>query len=894
MEKLFKWPALIVGIITAITVFLGIQLPRVELDNNNLRFLPEGNEAKVISEYIDTTFGGQVIILVGLERPFKTVFEKDFLKQIREFSNAVENVELVKSVNSIMSTQYITGDSDSIIVSDLVPEDFSGTHEEIAELKKRIASWDLFRGSLVSDDLSATQILITLDAMFADASTPQVAQSLKKIRQIAKDIFTEDDKRTGGTQVYFTGQTVINAVINESIISDNALLLPLAVIVVLGLLFFSFRRLIFVVLPLSTAIISVIWTVGLAAMFGVKLSTITTIMPIILVAIGHAYGIHVITHYVKDVREKILTVEEHRLIVFDLMRKMIKPVFLAAVTTITGFISFCFTPIVPMREFGYYTSIGVLAVFILTIFFIPSMLLLRGPKKIRQSGGEERNDDQGDRISNVIANIFLGIANKRKTVLITTILIIIISIYGISKIIVDNSVVDFFQNETDISRSDRFIREYFGGSKDLNLVVLADTTEELLHPDVLQAVDGLSVYLTNNVPAVGKAVGFTDVIKRINQVFNVDQSPDGLRPSSAADAKTGNFGFDDTGGFGDFGFNNFGFNDDAARLSAQPAGYDNSRDPSAPVWSQYSAADLLKFLDITVGKSPNMSGNDLVWELKRLTNYEGASYYEIPADPARYAKETSEDLQRLIANYLVLLAGSDDSGYSNDPLEPTAIRTMMQLRTTGSSDTNDVIDIINEYIAANFPKNVRTMIGGGVTQEIAITDLILNSQIISIIISVLMIFIIVSAANKSFVAGIISAVPLILAVLCNFTVMGLFGIKLNLGTALIASLTVCIGIDDAIHFLEFYKREYKSAGQSANPAGLVNPAGSKNYDSSPLRRTFIACGRAICTTAMSVGIGFAVLAFSKFKILAEFGILTALCMLSTTLVSLTIMPVLLT
>ena len=69
MEKLFKQPAIIVGIIAVITVFLGIQLPRVELDNNNLRFIPDNHQAKIISEYIDETFGGQVIILVGLERP---------------------------------------------------------------------------------------------------------------------------------------------------------------------------------------------------------------------------------------------------------------------------------------------------------------------------------------------------------------------------------------------------------------------------------------------------------------------------------------------------------------------------------------------------------------------------------------------------------------------------------------------------------------------------------------------------------------------------------------------------------------------------------------------------------------------------------------------------------
>jgi len=870
MEKLYKHPAIIMIILAAITLFLGIQLPRVELDNNNLRFIPDDNPARIIAEYIDETFGGQVIVLVGLERPYRTVFEKDFLQRIREFSRAVENVDLIKSVNSIMSTQYITGDSESIIVTDLVEDDFSGTKEEIEELRRRIASWDLFRGSLVSDDLSATQILVSFNVFSIDVSRPEVAQSLKKIQEIAKDIFT------GEAEVYFAGTTVINAVINESIIEDNILLLPLAVIVVLGLLFFSFRRLIFVILPLSTAVISVVWTVGLAAMLGVKLSTITTIMPIILIAVGHAYGIHVITHYVKDIREKMLTAEEHRLIVFDLMRKMIKPVFLAAITTITGFISFCFTPIIPMMEFGYYTSIGVLAVFILTIFYIPSMLLLRGPRT--EAGAQKKYNDQGenDRISNTIANIFLSIATKKKTVLFATIFILIISIYGISKIIVDNSIIDFFRHETAVNRSDRFIREYFGGSKELNLVIQADTTEELLHPDVLTAVDGLSSYLTKNVPAVGKAVGFTDVIKRMNQVFNVDQSPEGLKPSAETSNPADNFGFSEFG-FGDSGFNSFGFNDfgfnDFDSGNTVTSGSHNSSDP---VWAGYSAADILRFLDTASGMSPSLSGNDLIWELKRLTNYDGASYYEIPADPARYGKQTPEDLQKLIANYLVLLAGNDDSDYSNDPMEPTAIRTMMQLRTTGSGDTKAVIDIINDYIEINFPKNVRIMIGGGVTQEIAVTDLILNSQIISIIISVFMIFIIVAIANKSFTAGIISAVPLILAVLCNFMVMGLFGIKLNLGTALIASLTVCIGIDDAIHFIEFYKREFKSGEEGA------------------LRRTFIACGRAICTTAMSVGVGFAVLAFSNFKIIAEFGLLTAICMLSTTLVSLTIIPVLLT
>jgi len=861
MEKLYKHPAIIAGIIFAVTIILGLQLPKVELDNNNIRFLPAGNQAKITADYIDETFGGQVMIFVGLERSYRTIFEKNFLTKVKKFADEIENISLIKSVNSIMSSQYIYGEGDTIIVCELVPDDFSGTPEEIAELKRRIASWDLYQGSLVSDDLSSTQLLVTLNVKTEDNATPEVTKCLTEIKQLAKDLFADDD-----VKLYFSGLPILNATVNESIIADNLLLIPLVVIVVLTVLFLSFRRLIFVVLPISTVLIAVIWTIGLTGLLEIKLSIITTILPVILVAIGHAYGVHILTHYVREFRDKELSLEEHRLLVFDLMRKMIKPIFIAAITTMTGFISFCFTPIVPMQEFGFSASVGVAAVFIVAIFFIPSMLLIRGPKNIKQMDAHNRVNRTNDRFSSVVASVFLAIARRKYLVLFLSVLVIFISIFGISRIVVDNSVVDFFKNETDISRSDRFIREQFGGSKELNLVIQADTTEELLHPDVLLAIDGLSEYLSTQVPLVGKVVGYTDVIKRVNQVFNADQNPEGLRKE---ENQSDNFSF----GFNDdsFGFGNFGF-DNADNFSVHNS--DTGGRSSPHDINQYSAADLITFLDSASGVSSRMNSGDLVRELKRLTNYEGMAYYEIPSQPERYGKQTPDELQRLIANYLVLLAGGDDMGYSNDPLEPTALRMFIQLKTTGSQDTYGVIDIINEYIALNFPANVRTMIGGGVTQEIAVTDLILNSQIISIFISVVMIFIIVAISHKSFVAGFIGTVPLILAVLCNFIVMGFLGIKLNLGTALIASLTVSIAIDDAIHFLEFFKRETKAAEHGA------------------LRRTFLACGKAICITAISVGMGFGVLGFSQFKIIAELGILIGLCMMSTTVVSLTVMPAL--
>jgi predicted RND superfamily exporter protein len=861
MKRLFTYPVLVLGILAVITLFFAVQLPKAELDNNNIRFLPEEHQARVISEYLDDTFGGQSMILVGLERPYGNVFEPAFLTQIKDFAQAVETIELVKDVNSIMSTQYISAQGDSIVVDDMVPEDFSGTPEEIVELRQRISSWDMFRGSLVSDNFSATQIIITLDVTTEESTSPEATASLMKIQRTAREMFDPM------AEVYITGQTVINATINGSMIKDNTLLIPLVVIVVLAVLFFSFRRFTFVMLPLLTVIVAVIWTIGAMALFSIKLSIITTLLPVILVAVGSAYGIHLITHYMEDTRNYSLTVEQHRALLFSLIDRLIKPVALAALTTLSGFVSFCFTSIVPIREFGFCAGFGVLACFVITLTLIPSMLLIRGPRTL----GPRKTGSADDVTSRIIGDGFLGVAHKKRTVLIGTALLVVVSLYGLSRIVVDNVLIEFFQNETDISRSDAFIRKYFGGSKDLTLVVEADTSEELLDPAVLSALDNLSRYLTERVPLTGKVAGFTDIIKRINQVFNADEPPEGLSIRNNLPVAAG-----DTLEIEDFGFGTF---EEAPDDMSQVAEDRGNVSDIAYTLDEYSAADLISFLDRAAGKSAALNGSDLVREVKRLVNYDGFSYYEIPTDPARYGKTRPEELQRLVSNYLVLLAGDDDSGYSNDPIEPTAIKTMIQLRATGNREILAVIDTINGYIDANFPKNIRVIIGGSAIQEAAVTRLIVNAQIVSIAISVIMVLIIVGLSYRSCIAGIIAATPLAIAILCNFAIMGFLGIKLNIGTALIASIAVGIGIDYTIHFIEFFKHEYQRDHTQGDDF---------------LRRTFIGCGKAIIINAVSVGAGFAVLAFSQFRILAEFGGLIALSMIITALVSLMVIPVLIT
>jgi predicted RND superfamily exporter protein len=443
---------------------------------------------------------------------------------------------------------------------------------------------------------------------------------------------------------------------------------------------------------------------------------------------------------------------------------------------------------------------------------------------------------------------------------------------SITKLVVDNVFIEYFNTDTEIARSDEFIRRKFGGSKTVNLVVQAENTETILHPDTLLAMDGLSTFLKEHSPETGKVLAFTDMVKRVNQVFNANEDPSGL--PMTAEASSSGAGADDAFGFGsddDFGFA------DAGGASPAPAAATPAARENKVLDATYSIGRILALLDEAIrrGDSAVPNADDLVRALKSITNYEGVSYYEIPAIPERYGKRTAEELESIVANYLALISGSIDS-YANNPLEPTAIKMAIQLRTLGAEDTHIAIDAINQYAKEHFPKNVTTLVGGPAMVEESLTNLVVNSQMISLCVSFLIVFLIITISNRSFIAGLIGLAPLVISILINFAVMSFLGIKLNIGTSLVAGLAVGIGIDYTIHFMETYKEEYRKLN------------GQGDY----LHNTFSTVGLAIVINAVSVGLGFAVLMLSEFVILRDLGFLIAQTMGISALVSLTVIPVL--
>ena len=859
-KNFYKHPVSMLITILAITLFFALQIIRLNFDNNNFRFIPKNDPSRISAKKIADIFGEDVPILIGIERRFSTIIDKEFLDEVKQLDEKLKEIELVKNTVLITNTTHIDIGEEGIVSELLIPPDFSGTEEEIKAIKHKLRSWDMYERSLVSEDLHATQILVFLNITNEESGSTETIAACRKIMKLTDSWNFPDSK------IYLTGTPIFNEIVNEATAHDLSFLVPLVIIVVLGVLFLSFRRFTGVFLPLLTVICSVIWALGAMALFNVPLSILSTILPIILIAVGSAYGIHVINHYYDEVvQDDSISKEEHKEQVIKALSEVIRPVFLAALTTFAGFVSFCFTSVVPIFEFGIFSSFGVAAAFLISITLIPGILILRGPKKPSMRWADKK--DNTSRLDRGIASTFVLIAEHSRSVILFVGLIIIFSIFGLKKLVIDNVLMEYFDKDVAVIQSDSFMRKHFGGSKVLEMVIKTQDGSDVLRPDILKAIDNLSSFLEEEVEDVGKVTSIVPLIKRLNQAYNADEAPEGVsKESQGADDNINEAEPSDD--FGDFG----NFEEESYDADAQIA--ENTSKPK----KQYSQEEIMAMLNEAAGERTknNLSAEGLVYELGKKVNYKGLAYYEIPTDPKKYGKNSQEELSAIMQNYLILL-GKNTEGFLDNNTKPKTLKVNIQLRTVGQQDTDKVLEEINEFVSLKFPKDVIAETGGFVLVEKTLNKLVVESQLISVGVSLFIVFIILSVYYKSAFAGFFGIIPLALSILINFGIMGRLGIKLNIGTAMVASFAIGIGVDYTIHLLAAYHKCF------------LKTKGSGQF----LYLTFLGSGKAILFNAVSVGAGFAVLMFSKFNMLSELGFLIALIMITSSLGSLTILPVLL-
>ena len=266
------------------------------------------------------------------------------------------------------------------------------------------------------------------------------------------------------------------------------------------------------------------------------------------------------------------------------------------------------------------------------------------------------------------------------------------------------------------------------------------------------------------------------------------------------------------------------------------------------------------FLGTIEGVDKTISFVDLLKDMNESFHNENPEFFRIP------------NSREMVAQYLLLYDSEDIEDFVNGTFDHA--RVSVRTSEHGSLRQKKMIDKVREFVEGMDRNNLDIRITGRTVNEINIVDDLVRGQMLSLgmaslIISLLMLFVF-----KSWRLAVLCMLPNFFPIIVNFGIMGVSGIPLDTGTALIAAVALGIAVDDTIHLLIEYQRQ-RLRGMSV---------------SNSIKTATLVKGRAILSSSLILSIGFGVSMLSRFVPIVHFGILTALIMLTAVVGDLVVLP----
>lgn len=477
---------MIIGLVSVLSLIFAFFLGKVKVNADLSSYLPKSDAAVKLLDYIGEQYGGNSLGIVVIKSD--DVFNIETIKSIDYLTRQFRQIDGISYVTSLTNILDIKKTEEGLEIGKLIDEDNIPDQKVLNKIKEYALGKDIYRNKLISEDGQTTLIICRIDD---DES--RVARSIEKV---AKDAHLKNLK------TYFAGFPFQMNTVNDMIIRDIKTLLPFVALVILVILYISFGSILYVILPLITVGLSALWTIGFMAMLKIPLTVITNIIPAILMAVGSAYGIHVLCKFVEEKEDDNQIRAQKSLI------KIIIPVFFAALTTIIGFVSFIFgSYLIMIQQFGLLTALGIIIAFLLSIVLIPALLANISYVKIDQR--------QRLRIINVImeraGNWLMGYKN---IVCIVGISIGILSLLGIPLIKTRVDFLDYFKKSSSIRITEDIMEKSFGGSVPIYILVKGD----LQNSKVLNAMKDFHNFL-DTLKGVYNPQSITDLIEEMNDAM---------------------------------------------------------------------------------------------------------------------------------------------------------------------------------------------------------------------------------------------------------------------------------------------------------------------------------------------------------------------------------------
>ncbi|MFA5817742.1 MAG: efflux RND transporter permease subunit [Bacteroidales bacterium] len=493
-EAIVKFRWIIIITVLGLTLIFGYQIKSLKINSDVISSLPDDDPAASLYKKIGTQFGGNDMGMIVLEAD--NIFKAEVLEHVKQITDSLKITDGISTVTSITNIIDIKNDDGGIEIGKLVDEyNLPKSKQQLDSLKAYVFSKEMYKGTIVSDDGTATLIMFT---MLNDADKQAVAKNVKgKIEALNLP-----------EKLYFGGLPMMMNDVSILIVNDIIWLLPLVFLLIAFVLLLSFRSASGVILPLLTAGIAVVWTLGIMVLAGYELTMISNEIPIILLAVGSAYTIHVLNR-INQTRDGV-----NNKVVIKALSYIILPVFLAAVTTAIGFISFIFGSYLTMiRDFGIFTALGISFSLLLSLTVVPAIIsvLSANKKKDNEKTGSEKKSLLSDKALKPLVSLLF---KHPKYTLAAWGALLALSIVGIFLVKTSVNMADYFKKDNPTRVSEDIMQKKFGGSLPVFVVFKGD----MQSPDVLKTMMKAENYM-KQFPDITTTQSVADLIEEMNNVM---------------------------------------------------------------------------------------------------------------------------------------------------------------------------------------------------------------------------------------------------------------------------------------------------------------------------------------------------------------------------------------
>ncbi|MDQ3100904.1 MAG: MMPL family transporter, partial [Bacteroidota bacterium] len=500
-SRILRNRAPILVVLGLLTIFFAYEMKNVEVSYKFGGLLPSSDSAYVHYQELLANFSedGNVIVL-GVQDP--ALYKVENFKEWWQLGQDLKQQAGVDSVFSEAHLFELVRD-DSLRKFQLAPiiQAKPSTQAEVDSIVRKVRSLPFYKDLLYNDSSNASLMMVFVNA---DRFNSEDRGDMVDLIEARVDEYAQ-----GRFKVYRSGLPFIRTVVTERTKTEMRMFVGLMMltVAVLLLLFFKSWRVMFVCL--LVVVVGVIWAVGSIGLLGYKLTSVMAIIPPLVIVIGIPNCIFLINKYHFEISKhhnKMLALMRvvHRVGMASLMTNT---------TTALGFATFVLTYSDVLKQFGLIASMNIMAVFVLSIVLVPILFSYQGRPNFRHLAHLDRKW-----VDNSTTGLINIVQHHRRWVYVITLLVVVIGLFGVSKLKNESHVVDDLPADDPVMKDLGFFEQQFNGVMPLEVIVDTRKKGQALKDVNLKKIEQLQTSLSR-YPELSRSLSIVDAIKFTKQSF---------------------------------------------------------------------------------------------------------------------------------------------------------------------------------------------------------------------------------------------------------------------------------------------------------------------------------------------------------------------------------------